>query len=444
MRRIASVLIFIAVSSFTYNSFAQKYGNTPEDSVNCLINNSLYQEFYQQKNYKDAYSPWKSAIKECPQYHINLYIRGSVILKQLYVSSTTQEDKDKYLNELISLYDKRSKAFGDEANNLARKAKDISDFSPNETEKVYNLYKEASIKGGNDLDDQYKALYLKGTFEYLNSINAKEDQMSILFDSYDYAADALDFSLRNAKVSGDVKNQEKIESYILMIEQVIEPFASCDKIEPMYRPKYDANPNDINLLKKITTTLERKSCVKNELFFLATESLYKLEPSAKTAVMMGKMLYGKDKYRESADYFKEAIEQLEDNESKAEAYYLMGLSLMQGNQYTSARSAFNESFRLDSEREGKCLLAIAQMYLSSAASCASHDGKIRGAAWVAYDKAARAKSIDPEIADQAERTMSAARNQWPTQEGAFFYSITNGQSFTVGCWINESTVVRLR
>ncbi|MDD3724344.1 MAG: hypothetical protein PHV83_02310, partial [Bacteroidales bacterium] len=142
--------------------------------------------------------------------------------------------------------------------------------------------------------------------------------------------------------------------------------------------------------------------------------------------------------------FKEAIEQLDDDFSKAENYYLMGLSLMQANQYSAARAAFNEASKLDPQREGKCLVAIAQMYLSSAASCASHDGKIRGAAWVAYDKAAKAKSLDIEIADQAERIMSAARSQWPTQEGAFFYSITNGQSFSVGCWINESTVVRLR
>lgn len=444
MKRIVSVLMFVALSSFALNTFAQKYGNTPEDSVNCLINNSLYQEFYQQKNYKDAYKPWKAAIKDCPQYHINLYIRGAVILKQLIVASSDAAEQSKYIDELISLYDNRAAAFGDEANNIARKAKDISDFLPNEKERVYNLYKEAVEKGGKDLDDQYKPLYLKATFEYLHSINASEEQMSLLFDSYDYAADALEHSLRLAKTAGDEKTQQKIESYIAMIEQVIEPFATCDKIEPIFRPKYDKNPQDIDLLKKITTTLERKSCVSSELFFLATESLHRLEPSAKSAVMMGKMLYGKEKFKESADYFKEAIEQLDDDFSKAENYYLMGLSLMQANQYSAARAAFNEASKLDPQREGKCLVAIAQMYLSSAASCASHDGKIRGAAWVAYDKAARAKSLDIEVADQADRIMSAARSQWPTQEGAFFYSITNGQSFSVGCWINESTVVRLR
>lgn len=444
MRRIAKMLMLLAFISISYASFAQKYGITAQDSVNCLMNNSLYQEFYQQKNYKDAYTPWKAAIKECPQYHVNLYIRGAVILKQLFSASKTAEEQNKYFEELLSLYDKRAEAFGDEANNIARKAKDISDFKPTEKERIYNLYKQAAEKGGNDLDDQYKPLYLRAVYEYLQSIKANDEQMSILFDVYDYSSDALEFSLRKAKEAGDTKTIEKVQSYISMIEQVIEPFASCEKIIPIYEPKYKKTSEDLVLLRKITATLERKGCTKSELFFNATQSLHKLEPSAKSALMMGQMLMGKDQAREAAEYFKEALDKSEDNDSKAKACYFWGQALMGSNQFSSARSAFYEVSKYDPTMEGKCILFISQMYLSSAASCASHDGKIRGAAWAAYDKAARAKSLDPSIADQAERVMSSARGQWPTQEAAFFYSITNGQSYRVGCWIDESTTVRLR
>jgi hypothetical protein len=46
---------------------AQKFGKTPEDSTACIMNNSLYQEFYKQKNYKDAYEPWTQVVAHCPQ-----------------------------------------------------------------------------------------------------------------------------------------------------------------------------------------------------------------------------------------------------------------------------------------------------------------------------------------------------------------------------------------
>ncbi len=444
MKRFITVLLFIALSNFAFESYAQKYGDSPEDSINCLNNNSLYQEFYQQKNYKDAYRPWAQSLENCPKYHINQYIRGAVILKQLYVAAETDEDRARYLNELMELYDKRTEAFGDEANNIARKAKDLSDFSPEETERIFNLYSEAAEKGGNDLSDQYKPLYLRATFDHLLAIKANEDQMSLLFDVYDYASEALEHSLRVAKEEGDSRSQQRVESYLAAIEQIIEPFAECDKIIPIFQPKFESTPEDVDLLRKITTTLEKKGCTDSEIFFKATESLHKLEPSARSGIMMAKMLFTKKEYTESARYFEEAISQLDNDFAKAENYYLMANSLMQANQFSAARTAFIEAGKLDPELEGKSTLAIAQMYLSSAASCASHDGNIRGAAWAAYDKAARAKSLDPTIADQADRVMSSCRGQWPTQTNAFFYSITNGQSFSVGCWINETTTVRLR
>jgi tetratricopeptide (TPR) repeat protein len=427
--------------------YAQKYGNTPKDSVDCIMNNSLYQEFYNQKNYKDAYEPWKHAVAACPKNHVNLYIRGAVILKNLFVQAKTVQEQDKYLDELMALYDKRTEAFGQEANNIARKAKDISDLRPNEKERAYNFYKEAAEKSGVngiDLDDQYKPLYLKACFDYLHSIKANEEQMTPLFDAYDFAADALDASLKQAKESQDEKAEAKIKEYIAATEQIIEPFASCDKIVSIYQPKYDKESSNIDLLRKITTNLERKGCTKSDLFFKATESLHKLEPNSRSAFMMGQMLAVKGENRAAANYFKESLDKAEDNDSKAKACYFWAQTLMASDQYAAARSAFYQVSNYDKSKEGECLYFVASMYLSSAAACATHEGKIRGAAWAAYDKAARAKALDPSIADKCDALMRSAVGQWPTTDNAFFYEITNGQSYTVGCWIGETTTVRLR
>ncbi|MDD2489092.1 MAG: hypothetical protein PHE13_02105 [Bacteroidales bacterium] len=447
MKKIVKLFMLIVVVSIATTSYAQKFGETPKDSVDCIMNNSLYQEFYNQKNYKDAYEPWKNAVIACPKNHVNLYIRGAVILKNLFAQSQTPQDQQKYLDELMSLYDKRTEAFGQEANNIARKAKDLSDLSPNEKERVYNLYKEAAQKGGEkgiDLDDQYKPLYLKACFEYLHSISANEEQMSALFDAYDFSSDALEFSKKQAVEAGDKKTEDRVKEYIAATEQIIEPFASCEKIVPIYQPKFDKEPNNLELLKKITTNLERKGCTKTDLFFNATENLHKLDPTSRSAFMMGQMLAVKGNTRDAASYFKEALDKAEDNDSKAKACMLWAQMLMASDQYSAARSAFYQVSNYDKSKEGESLYFIATMYLSSAASCASHEGKIRGAAWAAYDKAARAKSIDPSISDKCEALMRTAVGQWPTTESAFFYEIANGQSYSVGCWIGESTTVRLR
>jgi TolA-binding protein len=458
MKKAIFALAAFAVMLGAGNVKAQRFGQTPEDSSACIMNNSLYQEFYKQKNYKDAYEPWTQVVKHCPKYHVNTFIRGGNILRYMIAGAATPADRDKYVDEYLALQDVRTQAFGEEYNNLAMKAKILVEFRPNEKEQIYNLYKEAATKGGVKLDAQYCPLYVEATINYLHSIKANSEQMSILFDAYDYASETLETivkqnkaALAEAQAAGVAKAIKKAEtelnnsmSYLALTEQMIEPFASCDKIIPIYEPKFNANPNDIELLKKITTNLDRKNCTKSDLFFSATENLHKLEPTAKSAYMMGKMLMDKEQYKEAAVYLEEAVKTFDDNDSKAKASYLLATALMNSGQYSAARTAAYQVADFDKTLEGKAVLLVASMYLKSAVSCASHEGKIRGAAWVAYDEAARAKSIDPSIEAEAQKVMNSARSQWPSKEDMFFNSINPGSSFSVGCWIGRGTTARSR
>ncbi|MEE0916898.1 MAG: tetratricopeptide repeat protein [Bacteroidales bacterium] len=437
---------------------AQRFGQTPEDSSACIMNNSLYQEFYKQKNYKDAYEPWTQVVKHCPKYHINTFIRGGNILKNMIATAANPADRNKYIDEYIALQDIRSAAFGEEYNNIATKAKILTEYRPDQKEQIYNLYKEAATKGGANLDGQYCPLYVEATINYLHSIKANSEQMSMLFDAYDYASETLEVAVKQRKAElasvqaeGNEKKIKKAEteynnavSYLALTEQMIEPFASCDKIIPIYEPKFKANPNDIELLRKITTNLDRKNCTKSDLFFAATENLHKLEPTPKSAYMMGKMLIDKENYKEAAVYLEEAVKTFEDNDSKAKASYLLATALMNSGQLSAARTAAYQVADFDKTLEGKAVLLVASMYLKSSVSCASHEGKIRGAAWVAYDEAAKAKSIDPSIEAEANKIMSSARSQWPSKEDMFFNSINPGSAFSVGCWIGRGTTARSR
>lgn len=218
---------------------AQRFGNTPEDSSACIMNNSLYQEFYKQKNYKDAYEPWSQVVKHCPKYHINTFIRGNNMLKNLIATAANPTERDKYVDELLALQDTRTMAFGDEANNIAAKAKILAEYKPNQKEQIYKLYKEAAEKGGKNLDAQYCPLYVEATVNYLHSIKAGNDQMYILFDAYDYASETLEqivkqnkLTLANLQEGGDAKKIKKAETelnnstrYLSLTEQMIEPFA---------------------------------------------------------------------------------------------------------------------------------------------------------------------------------------------------------------------------
>ena len=64
--------------------------------------------------------------------------------------------------------------------------------------------------------------------------------------------------------------------------------------------------------------------------------------------------------------------------------------------------------------------------------------------WAAVDKYKKAMMADPSVSDKAKELISRYSNHFPLKEETFFRGYVDGQEYTVGCWINEKTVVRTR
>lgn len=453
MKKITLMLtIFGAFVFGATQANAQKYGATPQDSMECLMNNSLYQEYYKQKAYKDAYEPWKKVLEVCPMYHINTYIRGYNILVAMYNQATTPEEKEKYFQEMLSLFDKRGEFDGEPWNNIARKAQTYEQIKPQEKQKAFELYKQAKENAdahNTILDQQFCVQYLRATINYFASIKANNEQMSEMFDIYDYASVAMETSLTESSNAldsvtqiNDTKAMAKLHkevdntrSNITALETLIEPFASCDKIVPIYQDRFDANPNDLALLKKITTNLERKNCMSSDLFLHATENLHKQEPTPRTASLMGQMYLNRNDYVKAAEYLEQSEKMATETSVKTKSALALAQCLMKTNKYSDAREAARRAMSYDKSYAGKATLLIANMYLATPG---------QNAAWAAYDAAARARSLDPSISADAGRIMSSAHSRFPSKEDLFFKNIAVGSSVGVGGWIGGSTTVKAR
>ncbi len=451
MKKFSLILALAAVSLSLTTANAQKYGKTPQDSTECMMNNSLYKEFYKQKAYKDAYEPWKKVLEVCPMYHINTYKQGYNILANLYKTAAPQ-DKETYFNEMLNMFDKWGEFDGEMWNAIARKAQWYEQCKPNEKAQAYNLYKQAqelADKNNALLDQSFCVLYLKATINYLVDSKASNDEWSVLFDVYDYSSDAMEKSLTQssneldeATQKNDTKLMAKLQkevnstrSNINALETLIEPYASCSKIVPIYQDRFNANPNDLALLKKITTNLERKGCTSEELFLNATENLHKLEPTPRTASLMGQMLIGRGQYNEAAKYLEEAEKTSPDISVKTKSALALANALLKSKNYSAAREAARRAVGYDKSYAGKASVLIASMYLATPG---------REAAWAAYDEAARAKNLDPGVAADAQRIMNAAHGRFPLKQDIFFEGKSVGAGTGVGGWIGGSTTIRTR
>jgi len=441
MRKLKNVIIAAAVLSLSLAANAQsKWGDTPEDSVACISNVSLYQEFYKQKSYTDCYEPWRQILQHCPRFSKTVYQRGSTIIKSMINVAQTADERNALIDELMRMYDQRIQYFGEEAKVKAMKAQDLSTLRPKAVKEIYENYADAIRADAHDLDENYVTLFFKATVDY---VQAGLADPTLVVDNYDIASDLLD-SLLNVEKDDSV-NAAKIRTYIASVESVFAPYATCEQLNEIYQKKFEEDPGNVALLKKITAILIKKGCTEdNQLFFDATEKLYELEPSPSTAMRMGQMCWSKKQYGKSIEYVQDALKSLTDKKDRYRAYIILGLSYSGQGSYSAARTAFLNAAETD-RTKGEPYLQLAQAYAKSSRTIDDGMGG-RSAYWAAVDEARHAKQVEPseEIINFADKLIGTYSAYFPKKNDAFMLDLIDGHSYTVPGWIGRSTIVRTR
>jgi hypothetical protein len=82
------------------------------------------------------------------------------------------------------------------------------------------------------------------------------------------------------------------------------------------------------------------------------------------------------------------------------------------------------------------------MYANSIKQCGKNEFEQKTILWAAVDKFIKAKNVDPSIAEEADSYINSYRPRFPTKKEIFFQNLEMGNSYQIGCWINEATTVR--
>lgn len=441
MRKLKFVLIAAVAMAATLPANAQsKWGDTPDDSVACISNVSLYQEFYKQKSYTDCYEPWKQILQHCPRFGKTIYQRGPTILKSMMNIAQTAEEREGYIDELMRMYDMRIQYFGEEAKVKAMKAQELSTLRKNAVKEVYEIYADAIRVGANELDENYVTLYFKATVDY---VQAGYADPTLIIDNYDIASDLLEKILDD--VADDSVKAAKIRGYISNVEAVFSPYASCNQLNEIYQKKFEADPNNVAMLKKMTDIMMKKGCTDdNQLFFSATENLHKLDPSPATAMRMGTMCLSKKQYGKAIEYLQDALKDLTEKKDRYKAYIFLGLSYAGQGSYSAARTAYLNAAEVD-RTKGEPYMRLALAYASSSRSIDDGLGG-RTAYWAAVDELRHAKQVEPteEFAAMIDPLISSYSGYFPKKNDAFMLDLIDGHSYTVPGWIGKSTIIRTR
>jgi len=449
-------LLFAACFLIAAGANAQKGidNGTPfgsgEDSIRCMTNISLFIPYAKSSNFKDAYPFWKLVYDECPGATKNTYIYGVQIINWQISQEPDAAKKEALIDELMKLFDNRAKYFGDDERYgkdwiVAQKAQMYNQLKGEATDQTI-IYKWL-----NEIVDEYKekvdplaiSLFMFSSFKLMQSDMDKYKAQYV--EDFLQCSALFDLQLAAAKGANNEKDAENIEARKAEIEQNFAAggAADCETLISIYTSKIEENKNNLEFLKETMTLLRRVGCNETDLYITASEHVYKIEPTAESAMGLGTKAYKEKDYATAEKYYNEAIGMTEDSEIKATLYYLLGVMASQQGQYVKAKS---NSLKCIAEKPdfGRAYLTIAAVYASGAKGIYPDDPVLYKCVFFAViDKLEKARQVDPAIAADAAKQIATYRNYLPSKEDVFMHPDVNaGDNFTIGGWINETVKIR--
>lgn len=435
-------LIAVLMLQSAASSFGQKYLGDPKYGVDtatrkqCAQNNSIYSEYYKQKNYNDAYTAWAKVFEICPKLSKNIYIRGAKIVKFKIENTENAILRNNFLDTLMLLYDRRMEFYGDKPGVLGSKAQDLKQFAPERFEEAFK-FSEEGINIAKEKAD------MSDIFTYMSLVNMmyQNQKMSAekVIESYAMVSDFIDIQLAaNPNDEKVMKGKESIDAIFAQMG-----VANCDNLVTLFTPRFDANPTDISLCKKICALMHANRCTDQPLYLHASVAVFNAEPSAKLAVDIAHLYRDVKGYKEMEKYLNQAIDLETDTLLKANYYYELALlTFSEFKKYPQARTLAYKAIELR-PNFGEAYRLIGDMYASERA-CGSDDFEQKAVFWAAIDKYHKAKEVDPSLTESMNALIGSYSQYFPSKEDLFFHDLKAGDSYRVGCWINENTIVRER
>lgn len=420
-----------------------------EDSVTCITNLVQYGDMVKQKQYKEAYEPWKVCFEQCPLCKgTTLYTDGVKIMTDLIKTDPTQ--KDTYYALLMRIYDQRVKYFATNKKYPASyvKGTKANDIVKYKTEKdaaarteALALYEEALAGKPATIINSFVQNYMMLKVADFKDSKATADEV---VNAYLKCVDILGKLAEGAK---DDKAKGAVEDTKSNVEQFFahSGAADCPVLEKIFTPQLGDKKSDEAWLKRVNKLLSNGDCTESDLYYATSEALHKISPEASSARGLAKMYLKQNDTQHALAYYEEAIKLEEDAKLKARYYYEMGLVTFSTGDLAGAKRCCYSATQLRGDW-GDPLILLAKVYAQGAKNIGEKDYEKKAGFWVAVDKLQRAKSIDSSetVQKEAGDLIRQYSQYFPSKEDLFFEGIKDGSSYTVGGFIGESTTVRAK
>ena len=421
-----------------------------EEAENAFV---LYKDQMMFKRWKEALEIWKKA------YHLAPGSNGKIMGHfgdgvTLYSELAKQTDqlflKQRYVDTILMINKKFEECFNVDATQMSRRAFDyfynLGDVVPEEEQ--WKTFTKAI-----NMSDGKMVYFIVNPFTKLVTDRIAEGRMS-LDEGRKWVAminKAIEDGTKNCK-GEECKSWEVVNSYAperLEALEAVDDFYDCNYYSKKYYALYQLYPDSCEVINLAYARMVRGKCsADNSLLKEIRERRISICLPRATPVAAGPLkeavdAYGEGRYKEAVSKFEEFINSTNDNGLKFK-YTMMIAKIYYGDlkNFSVSRKYATDAKKYNS-RSGEPDILIGKLYASSGPLCGTGRGfESQRVTWPAIDRWVAARNLDPASAAEANKLISQYSKYMPSTEDLFLRGIEKGSTYTVPCWINETTRVR--
>ncbi len=411
------------------------YGPDSLSRIECANELTNMAEFMKNNLYDYALPSWRNVFRQCPASSKNIYISGAKIFTKLIEDEKDPELRIAFIDTLMLIYDNRIHHFGEEGYVLGKKGIDILRFN----EKEFNLAYRAFVSSARVSGKETELNVLTGLVQTSSlMLKVEKIEQMVFLDNY---LDVINILAEKMIIGEDA---DIIDNVRTEIDEIVmsSGLIDCNTIEDVFSFRLNEIKPDTKLFK-VTEQLLAKSGCTNTLFYAdLCSKLLETSPDPRMAYEVAKFHIRDDNFEKAAEYLRHAINTEENKEQKAKYHYQLATIFYEKlNNYQEAM----EMARMAVENNpsfGEPYLLMASNLIAGIKDCTSDAFELSAIYWLATDYCIKAKQVDPSLEDRANESIALYELNYPNIEEIFFRSLRQGDFFSFGCWIEESTIVK--
>lgn len=407
----------------------------------------LYRDYLKAGDLTKAYEYWQKVYQTAPAAdgkRSTVFTDGIRFYENLARGESDSTAKAEYIALVMQLYDEMDKCYPEGGAVYARKAFDLFYNYPGAAtkEEMYGLFKKSvDIDGINTryfVLNPFTALLADLHFEGVVSVEEAKKYEGII-------RQVLAKGLAECE-GADCEPWNIINEYAparLEAFEAVEGFYDCEYYASKYFAEFQAAPADCEVIRTVYSRLKFGKCPETDARFAQVIEAANKNCVEEKSLAKGYQALREARYRDAIALFEEAAANEPSADKKGEIYLLIAKVYYAhlknfGNARSYARKA--SSVR---PNWGQPYMLIGRLYASSGPLCGPGRGwDSQIVTWPAIDMWQTAKRVDPSVASEANALINRYTAYMPSREDIFQRTHKEGDSFFVGCWIQETTTIR--